>query len=117
MRDATILDLADCTEFRQTLLARPPRFVHGTVWLLGALLGAAVGWAALTKADLVVRAPGRVRPTSPPQKAFNHARGEVLSASAGSRVVEVNYREGDEVRAGQVLIRLDTSRLVAEIAR
>jgi multidrug resistance efflux pump len=117
MPDASILDLADCTEFRQTLEARPPRIVHGTVWLLAALLGSSVGWSALTRADLVVRAGGRVRPTSPPQKVFNHARGEVLSASAGARVVEVGYREGDEVRAGQVLVRLDTSRLTAEIAR
>lgn len=116
MRHA-ILDLADCTEFRQSVEARPPRIVHGTVWLMAALLGAAVAWAALTEADLVVRAPGRVRPTSPPQKVFNHARGEVLSASAGARVVEVHYREGDEVTEGQVLVRLDTSRLANEIAK
>jgi multidrug efflux pump subunit AcrA (membrane-fusion protein) len=117
MPEVSILDLADCTEFRQCLEARPPRIVHGTVWLLCGLLGAALAWTALTQADLVVRAPGRVRPTSPPQQVFNHARGEVLSASAGARVTEVGYREGDEVRAGQVLVRLDTSRLDAEIAR
>ena len=47
MRNDLILDLADCTEFRQTLLARPPRIVHGTVILLALLLGAAL-WQAQT---------------------------------------------------------------------
>jgi multidrug resistance efflux pump len=117
MRKDLILDLADCTEFRQTLLARPPRIVHGTAVLLALLLGAALVWAALTRADLVVRAPGRVRPVTAPVKVFNGGRGEVLSASAGGRVVEVNCREGDEVRRGEVLLRLDTGRLDNDVAR
>src|SRR5262249_60418246 len=62
-----VLDLAACTEFRQTLQARPPRLVHGTALLLGALLAAALTWSAVTEADLVVRAPRPVRPiTRPP---------------------------------------------------
>ena len=44
-------------------------------------------------------------------------RGEVLSGSAGGRVVEVRAREGDEVRRGDLLIRLETERLDNEIAR
>ena len=43
MRDDLVLDLADCTEFRQALQARPPRVVHGTLVLLVALLGTALG--------------------------------------------------------------------------
>jgi multidrug resistance efflux pump len=117
MRNQLIFDLNDVSEFRQTLEARPPRIVHGTVILLVTLLGAALAWSALTKADLVVRAAGRVRPVSAPKKVFNAGRSDVLSASAGGRVVEVNFREGDEVRAGDVLVRLDAGRLDNEIAR
>jgi multidrug resistance efflux pump len=117
MRNDLILDLTDCTEFRQALLARPPRVVHGTVILLALLLGAALLWSALTRADLVVRGAGRVRPVTAPVKVFNGGRGEVFSASAGGRVVEVNCREGDEVRRGDVLVRLDTGRLDNDIAR
>jgi hypothetical protein len=57
-----VVDLNACTEFRQTLQARPPAVVHGAALLSLALLGAALTWAALTQADLVVRAPCVVRP-------------------------------------------------------
>jgi multidrug resistance efflux pump len=116
MRSEVIRDLADCTEFRQTLEARPPRFVRGSIVLLAVLLGAAVVWAALTEVDLVVRAPGRVRPVESPTKAFA-AGGEGAGAGFGGRVVEVNFRVGDQVRRGDVLIRLDTERLDHEIAK
>src|SRR4051812_5046792 len=117
MRDAIVLDLADCTEFRQTLQARPPKIVHGTAALLVALVGTAMAWSALTEANLVVRAAGRVRPVTTPEKVFNAARGEVLGGGAGGRVIEVRVREGDTVRQGDLLIRLDTHRLENETAK
>jgi multidrug resistance efflux pump len=117
MRNEPIVDLADCTEFRQTLLARPPRIVHGTVILLVALLGAGLLWSMLTEADLVVRAPGRVRPVTSPIKVLVPAHGEMLTVSFGGRVVEVRFQPGDEVQQGDVLLRLDTERLENEIAK
>jgi multidrug resistance efflux pump len=117
MRDVLVRGLADCTEFRQTLLARPPRVVHGTAVLLTALLAVAVTWAALTEADLVVRVPGRVRPVTTPVKVVAGANAETLSATSGGRVVAVHCREGDPVKQGQVLIELDTQQLDSEIAR
>lgn len=113
----TITDLSECTEFRQTLQARPPRIVHGTVLLLCGMLGGAFLWAALTEADLVVRAQGRIRPLQTPYKIFNPVRGEVLSASTGGRVAAVYFREGDEVKRGDVLLRFDTERLDNEITK
>ena len=115
MRNELVLDLADCTEFRQALLARPPKIVHGTAALLLVLLGATLAWSAATRANLVVRAPGRIRPVSTPKKVYCAARGEVLSTAVGGQVLEVNVREGDEVRQGALLIRLETSRLDNEI--
>ena len=115
MRNELVLDLADCTEFRQALLARPPKVVHGTAGLLLVLLGATLAWSAATRANLVVRAPGRIRPVSTPKKVYCAARGEVLSTTVGGQVLEVNVREGDEVRQGALLIRLVSSRLDNEI--
>lgn len=117
VRRQLILDLAECSTYRQLLQARPPAFTHGALLLTVTLLGTAVAWAALTTADLVVRAPGRTRPVTTPMKVFSAARGEVFSASAGGRVVEVRFHAGDVVRAGDVLLRLDTERLDNEIAK
>jgi multidrug resistance efflux pump len=117
MSDSLVVDLADCTEYRQTLQARPPRIVHGTVILLTVLVGTALLWSALTEADLVVRAAGEVRPITSPIKVFVPARGDMLSVSFGGRVVEVKVQPGDEVKQGDVLIRLDTERLDNEIAK
>jgi multidrug resistance efflux pump len=117
MHNEKIWDLAECTEFRQTLQASPPSIVHGTVMLLATLLGAVLVWSALTQADLVVRAPGRVRPVTSPLKVVNDSSGAALSASFGGRVLEVNFHQGKGVRQGEVLIRLDTERLDNEISK
>lgn len=111
------LNLADIAEFRQSLQARPPRFVHATALLLATLACTAVAWAALTKADLVVRGTGRVRPVASPHRVTNPVQGEALSATAGGRVVEVRFREGDTVKQGDVLLRFDTDRLTSDIAQ
>ena len=52
---------------------------------------------------------------STPKKVYSAARGEVFSAGVGGQVVAVTVREGDEVRQGALLIRLETSRLDNEI--
>src|SRR5262245_45411489 len=117
MRNEPIPDLSSYTPFRQALRARPPAALHGTLVLLTLLLGVSLSWAWLTRADLVVRARGRIRPVAAPVKVFSAARGESLSGSVGGRVVDVCAREGDVVRGGDVLIRLDADRLDNEIAR
>jgi multidrug resistance efflux pump len=117
MPQSSLPDLAQCSQFRQTLQARPPRIVHGAAFLVIALLAAALAWAALTRADLVVRAAGRMRPVTAPQRVMATFRGEVLTGGAGALVREVAFREGDSVKQGDVLLRLDTERLDNEIAR
>jgi multidrug efflux pump subunit AcrA (membrane-fusion protein) len=115
MTNDLVLDLADCTEYRVTLLARPPRVVHGVLILLGTALGAALAWAALTEADLVVRAVGTVRPVTPPQQVFIDFRGDVPRASLGIAIAEVRYKQGDRVKQGDLLLRMDCMRLDSEL--
>jgi HlyD family secretion protein len=117
MRADLVWDLADCTEFRQTLQARPPGVVHGTLLVLAVLLATALGWSVLTRADLVVRVPGRIRPVTSPMKVIYGGSGEDLSGSIGGRIIEVNVDEGKAVRHGDVLIRLETERLENEMAK
>src|SRR5262249_30875624 len=94
-----------------------PGIVHGTLALLLALIVTALGWSAATRATLVVQGSGRIRPVTTPVQVYSGARGEALSASVGGRIVEVNFHEGDQVKQGEVLIRLGTGRLDNEIAR
>src|SRR5207244_3263527 len=70
MRTNLIRDLKDCNQFRQTIQSKPPCLVHGVVLLLVALVTAATLWAAYTRANLVVRAVGRVRPVTTPKKVY-----------------------------------------------
>ena len=112
-----IQEVTDVTEFRLTIQARPPGIVHGTVIILTALLGAALMWLAVTPADLVVRAPGRVRPVTSPLKVVMGGSGDVAGASSSGRVVAVHVREGETVHQGDGLLQLDTERLDNDIAK
>lgn len=57
-----ILDLSQCTDAKRAMVARPPRIVRGTLVTLVALLGSGLVWSATSKTEIVVKAPGRVRP-------------------------------------------------------
>ena len=117
MRHPTIIDLNDCTEFRQTLEAKPPGIVHGTVIVLAALVVAVVTWSAVTRPNLVVRAAGRVRPMmrSNPSSSDVSEETQVIPAKGG-QVTEVHFQEGNQVRQDEVFIRLNTEQLENKIA-
>jgi hemolysin D len=112
MSQSLIVDLADCSQFRQTVAARPPRIVHGAVVLLLSLIAAAITWAFLVQANLVVRSAGRVRPVEVPERIFAPA-----GADMAGRVVEAPFDEGDVVKKGDVLVRLDTAQIDNRIAK
>ncbi|MGB7343132.1 MAG: HlyD family efflux transporter periplasmic adaptor subunit [Pirellulaceae bacterium] len=104
MRRDLISALDDATPFRQTLSARPSWVTHGLVILLSGLLIALVAWSAIAQAKLVVVSRGRIRPVERPTKVFFAG-----TANGESRVEEVLYKEGCHVKAGQVLIRVQTA--------
>lgn len=114
MNSEQTIEVANCTDLRQIVPTQPPGLVHCLAFLLILLVLAALTFAAVTKADLVVRAGGRVRPTTEPVKIFS---GEKFSPDMGARIVEVNFRNGDQVRQGDILIRLDTQHLDNQMAK
>jgi adhesin transport system membrane fusion protein len=107
---ATTLTLNDCTEYRETVAARPPSIAHLGVILCVATLVLGLTWAALTPVDLVVRAVGIVRPVDLPTQVFS-----AVGQKVEGRIVEVRVQEGAKVSKGDVLLRLDTRRLEHEI--
>ncbi|MGE3314737.1 MAG: HlyD family secretion protein [Planctomycetaceae bacterium] len=112
MPRGAVVDLTDCSEFRQTLASRPPRIVHGTMLLLLLLLGGAVTWSAIVRANLVVRAIGRVRPIDAPTRLFTPTSGP-----QEGRVISDSREEGDVVKAGEVLVKFDTAQIDNRIAK
>ncbi len=109
MKMIVIGDLSRASEFRQTVETRPPKAILGTQILLCSLLASALAWAGWTKADLVVRAPGRVRPAE-------GVEYKVVAPRRG-RVSEVHFRMGEAVKKGGTLAVLDTERLRNDIAK
>jgi membrane fusion protein, hemolysin D len=107
-----IRDLKDCNQYLQTIQSRTPRYVHAAVFLLVGLVATAGVWAACTRVNLVVTAGGRIRPVSTPQK-VSLPRTDALPG----KVAEVRFTQGQFVRQGDVLLRLDTEKLRNEIAR
>ncbi|ANB03169.1 HlyD family efflux transporter periplasmic adaptor subunit [Ectothiorhodospira sp. BSL-9] len=72
--------------------------------LVAATLVAFLSWAAWATIDQITRVQGTVIPS---------ARNQVIQSMDPARVSEILVREGDLVRAGDVLVRLDRTRTEA----
>jgi HlyD family secretion protein len=82
-----------------TLQESPPsNLPRAALLLVVALLAALIAWAVWARLDIVATAPGRLVPAS-----FT----KVVQPAEPGVVSEVLVKDGDTVRAGQVLLRLD----------
>ena len=107
MTDTEAMDLkrtaADPADFSPPLLRiqeKPPAPLAG--WMLRLLLGLVAGillWAALGQLDIVAVADGKLVPSS---------YLKIVQPAEQGIVKEILVREGESVRAGQVLIRMDS---------
>lgn len=102
-----VLSLEEGGEAVELALGRPPRFLRLCVYLLAGAVAAALVWAWLSKVDLYISSVGAVRP-----------RGRLVKVQSflAGRVVDVHVKEGDEVRAGDLLFRLDGRDAQTELA-
>ena len=71
------------------------------------LLGALVTWAAFAQVDQISRAPGQIIPAG---------RTQLIQSAEGGVIDRIFVREGDLVKRGQVLVTLDSAKLVAAVA-
>lgn len=83
-----------------------PHYVRMTVRLTVAGFAAFLAWAAIAQVDIVSRAPGTIMPLSSVQ---------VVQHLDGGRIAKIAVREGDSVRAGQLLVQLDDSEARADL--
>ena len=77
------------------------RAVRWLLWSCLSLLVLAIGWAAWFKLDEITLGQGRVIPAS---------REQVVQSLEAGILSQMNVREGDAVRQGEILLRIDDAR-------
>ncbi|MBD2338212.1 HlyD family efflux transporter periplasmic adaptor subunit [Calothrix sp. FACHB-156] len=97
-------DLHYSTE--ELLDALPRVWTHGVFSVLLAFAILALPWATLAKVDETGSARGRIEPQGATQK---------LDSQAGGSVKVVKVKEGDTVKAGQVLLELESDVLQTQL--
>lgn len=97
-----IRDLKDLTDSREMLDAKAPPFVAIFVYLLLALLLAALVWAYYGERDVVVKTAGIVRP---------NAQISTVKSQVSGVAKLVGYEAGEHVEQGQTLVTLRADEL------
>ena len=91
-----------------TLQESPPSALPRlAVLLVVVLLGLLLAWSVLARLDIVATAQGRLVPAT---------YTKVVQPAEAGVVSEILVRDGDAVRAGQVLLRLDASLAQTDVA-
>jgi multidrug resistance efflux pump len=111
MKTHRLYSLAECARLARIIPHRPAIAVTGTVVMLIVFVAAAVTWSAISEADLVVRAPARVRARSAPKLSFTASSGEQVVSAVAGRVDKVVVVEGQTVKQGDPLAVLDSTQL------
>ncbi len=78
--------------------------VNLSLYLMLAFVAVTIAWAAIAQVDVVTRADGRVVPDG---------REQSIASLEGGILSELHVREGMEVTQGQLLARLDPTRVAA----
>lgn len=100
-------ETADFTPDLLTIQEQPPSRLPRTVgYVTVGLFGVLLAWAAFGKLDIIAGAEGRLVPR-------NYSR--VLQPAEAGIVREVLVRDGEEVKAGQVLMRMDATTASADM--
>ena len=107
---AAARDLTDRSDFAMdadwAILEQKPNRPRVFVWTLLALFVCAILWAALAKVDEVSRGEGKVVPSGSNQH---------LQSLDGGVVSEILVREGQVVKKGQLLLKVDNTRFVSSL--
>lgn len=100
-----LIDINELTESREMYHSKPHPFVWIFTYILIGLVVTAVIWAAFGKKEIVVKAPGQVRPELGISTVRNIVGGELKST---------NLKQGMAVKAGDVLYVIKHDNLLME---
>lgn len=101
-RHKTELDLI--ADIRTTILVQSPRGGQMIVWMTLLLMILLIYWMYISEIDEITRGTGKVIPSSQIQ---------VVQNLEGGILAETSIKEGDIVKKGQLLMRLDETRFSA----
>ncbi|WP_413359290.1 HlyD family secretion protein [Prochlorococcus sp. MIT 1201] len=87
------------SKHNESVLRQSNRWVTSITWGLIATTGLSISWLALAKTEEIVVAPGTLVPIGSVQE---------IQMQLGGIVSEILVKDGDRVKAGQALIKLDT---------
>ncbi len=111
-RSAALLLTADEADFSPPALALAERPIsptlRATTALLLALVAIAVTWAAVGRVDIVANAAGEIIPGG---------RTKTIASVDTAVVRAIHVKEGQRVKAGEVLLELDAAPLYADAAK
>jgi adhesin transport system membrane fusion protein len=99
---------SDVIEIENAMPIEPARAAQMLLYAIALLFLVALVWAATARLDKVTRGPGRVVPSNQLQE---------VQYLEGGIVQEILVSAGEAVKAGQVLVRLDPTRMSAEFAQ
>jgi HlyD family secretion protein len=91
---------------KELLDALPQLWTHGVLYALIGFAALGIPWATLSKVDETGSARGRIEPKGATRK---------LDSQTGGSIKVIKVKEGDNVKAGQVLVELDADVLQTEL--
>lgn len=100
-----IENLKDITDSREIMQSRPKGFSMYMMYIILALLSLIIVWSLIAQKEITIAASGVVRPKGDIIKISNKAMGNVY---------KINFKDGDKVEKGQVLVQLGNDDLVPQ---
>ena len=97
-------DIQFMSSLSQAALERPTRASQFIVWILLVLVVWLIFWASVAELDKIVRADGKVVPSSQIQ---------VIQNLEGGIVEDIFVKSGEIVRKGQTLLKLDNTQFIS----
>ncbi|MCD1125055.1 HlyD family type I secretion periplasmic adaptor subunit [Jinshanibacter sp. LJY008] len=97
-------DLPFMRDLQVALIEQKTPFSLIMLYLIGAILVIAIVWAKFARVEEITLGEGRIIPAS---------REQIIQSLEGGILEELNVREGDVVEKGQVLLKIDPTRVGA----
>lgn len=90
------------------LAQEPPKIARGVLYGFVGLMAALLVWSYFVRVPTIVRAEGMIRPAG---------RIRIVDAEVGGRVIEAPAQEHQQVKEGDLLLRLDAEQRTLDLKR